>query len=660
MAASRLSCLVLVVAIMAGGGAEAEPPPLEVYAALPAAVLPRLSPDGSALAMIADVGGQQALVVRRLADMRSTILAAGEFFPNWVLWKSDGRLLASVRFKSERFGYDAVNETRLAFFDPDGKEVVPARLAEELAMGAKLVYARVHNQVPQYQDRLVSLLPDDPDKVLVAVTPSNDFFHEEVRRVDVHNGHGSTDIGHVGQAIQWFADARGALRGVVQLDRNGAFGDLTRQTVLVRGGAEGEWQPIERGVINQDRRFQPVGFSADAPDLFYLLVDGAAGRLEARAYDTARNEMREPALSDPGCDVEAIRRDTLVVGFLAPCRPDGLHYLDSGWQNDWDAIRKALKLDYVRLLDRTKDGKRVLAVSRGGPNAPNDYWLLDRTGAPTQLKPLGSAYPKLPADQIAEMRPVVYTARDGMPIPAWLTLPVGYKEGRIPFVVLPHDGPAGQDERVFNWVAQYLASRGYGVLQPQYRGSTGHGTSFERAGYQQWGLAIQDDITDGTRWAVEHQFADPRRICIVGAGFGGYAALMGAVREPGTYACVAGFGTIADLGRLAEDIHHTTRRDINLPRLKGADQSLDDISPVDNAAKITVPVLLVHGRKDAAVPVEHTESMERALKRSGKSVETVYLDDANHALASDSARLAWLTALDRFLAANIGRDKQGL
>jgi dipeptidyl aminopeptidase/acylaminoacyl peptidase len=164
---------------------------------------------------------------------------------------------------------------------------------------------------------------------------------------------------------------------------------------------------------------------------------------------------------------------------------------------------------------------------------------------------------------------------------------------------------------------------------------------------------MQDDVTDGTHWLIDQGWADPAHIAIVGASYGGYAALMGVIKEPKLYACAAAFAPVTDLNRLVGDLHNFAFKDVNIPRIKGAGQDLDVTSPVENADKVEVPVLLMHGRNDFTVPVGHSEEMERALKRAKKPVEAVYLEKADHYFAAGSDRLAWLSGLDRLLAANL-------
>jgi dipeptidyl aminopeptidase/acylaminoacyl peptidase len=238
-------------------------------------------------------------------------------------------------------------------------------------------------------------------------------------------------------------------------------------------------------------------------------------------------------------------------------------------------------------------------------------------------------------------------------LPGFITVPAK-RSGPIPFVVLVHGGPSGRDGVAFNWQVQFLVSRGYGVFQPQYRGSSGFGEAFQEAGFQQWGGRMQDDVTDGTRWLISQKLADPARIAIAGAGYGGYSALMGAVKEPKLYAAVAAYGPITDLDKFLHRMRHFAWNDINRPKVKNEEQDADDISPVGHAAEIKVPVLLVHGKKDIHAPYDHSEDMESALKKAGTPVTALYPELADAPMSHSAERVLWLTELEKLLGATIG------
>jgi dipeptidyl aminopeptidase/acylaminoacyl peptidase len=252
---------------------------------------------------------------------------------------------------------------------------------------------------------------------------------------------------------------------------------------------------------------------------------------------------------------------------------------------------------------------------------------------------------------------VDYQARDGLSIPAYVTLPPsidGLEEARnLPFVVLPHGGPTARDFLEFDWLSQFLAHQGFGVLQMNFRGSAGYGETFRAAGDRQWGQAMQDDITDGTRWLFENGLADPDRTSILGASYGGYAALMGAVKTPDLFRCAVSINGVSDLPTVIADERdyiggtYGTR---HIGRLWGDRKMLAENSPARRADEITAPVLLIAGEEDRVVPPEHSERMRRAMERAGKAVELVTLEEGSHRLDVGNNRVLALRAIDRFLA----------
>jgi dipeptidyl aminopeptidase/acylaminoacyl peptidase len=256
---------------------------------------------------------------------------------------------------------------------------------------------------------------------------------------------------------------------------------------------------------------------------------------------------------------------------------------------------------------------------------------------------------------------VTFSARDGLEIPGYLTLPPGMgarPAQPLPAVVLPHGGPESRDVAEFAPLVQLLAGRGYAVLQVNFRGSAGYGAAFEQAGRREWGGAMQDDVTDGTRWLIGEGIADAERLCIVGWSYGGYAALMGLVREPALYRCAASIAGISDLRRLARDNSMSylsgqmTAVRIGRPWRDGP--QLAAASPLQRANAITAPVLLVHGDRDRVVDVDQSRAMERALADAGRPVTYLEIAGGNHALAARDHRRQLFETLDRFLREHLG------
>jgi dipeptidyl aminopeptidase/acylaminoacyl peptidase len=251
------------------------------------------------------------------------------------------------------------------------------------------------------------------------------------------------------------------------------------------------------------------------------------------------------------------------------------------------------------------------------------------------------------------MRPVRVPGADGAPMPGYLTLPSGHTGRNLPAVVLPHGGPYSRDSWGFDPLVQLLASRGYAVLQVNYRGSTGYGEAWLAAGFQGWGTVMHDDITAAARWLVADGIADPRRLCIVGWSYGGYAALIGAVKQPDLYRCAVSIAGVSDLKAIAREDNRFYGGAAAARQSTGT-QDLDSQSPRARAAEIKAPVLLVHGHADVSVVVDHSEKMADALKRAGKPHELLVIRNGDHSLRMPAMRQALYERLAAFLAANLG------
>ena len=259
---------------------------------------------------------------------------------------------------------------------------------------------------------------------------------------------------------------------------------------------------------------------------------------------------------------------------------------------------------------------------------------------------------------MAAVQSVSFKAQDGLALGGYLTLPNGRAARGLPLVVFPHGGPAVRDEPGFDWWAQAMASRGYAVLQVNYRGSDGFGTAFREAGFGEWGRKMQTDLSDGVRYLAAQGTIDPARVCIVGASYGGYAALAGATLEHGVYRCAVSVAGPSDLRHFVA--WSLRRHDLSTQRYwdrfmgaKGPDDThLDDLSPADRIGAATPPILLIHGKDDTVVPFEQSQFMADALKRAGKPVEMVVLNHEDHWLSHGDTRLQMLQATMDFLAKN--------
>jgi len=630
--------------------------PVEVYGALPGARAARLSPNGKRLALIVPVKGRDTLVIWDLeGKAKSVAIPVGEFEPGWFVWKTDNRLIASVHFYSLRNPTRPSADTRLIAINADGSN------AKELVSAENF-----KTYVPQLQDKVVSLLPDDPDNILIELPAidrsqlrpgqttsiaqsslADEIRYPEVVKANINTGRLQTVVRQQNRIVSWRADAAG----------NARLGRALRDKIeeyVVHGVSDNTWSSIQSFEINKGRVFTPIAFVDNQPERLYVLSNHSGGPAALYELDTRTGTFTRTVANSPS-GIAAIERHGRLLGYRLSLNTSPV-YIDDKFAAEAKIINKALPDSRNDIIDRSNDGLRVLfQVTRG--NEPADFWLLDRSSGKQVLSPVVELYPKLEPEQIAPTRVLSYKARDGLNIPALVTLPPGYRRGPglppLPFVVLPHGGPTSHDVTGFDYLVQFIASRGYGVLQPQFRGSTGYGASFEAAGLQQWGLKMQDDVTDGTRWLIEQKLADPTRIAIVGASYGGYSALMGAVREPELYRAAAAIAPVTDLVQLGDTDWAFLYDDFNRPRIGSDLTVLRNTSPASNVDRIRIPLLLVHGRKDYTVPVAQTERMAEALSKAGKPFDVIYLDEADHFLSRADDRLATLKVLEKFLANNL-------
>jgi dipeptidyl aminopeptidase/acylaminoacyl peptidase len=655
--------LVLAISLQLPAASWAEPPQVASFAALPSvssfAALPQaddphLSPDGRSVAMMANHEQRAGVMVWHADGREQWYFPTSNDQLNWVAWKGNDRLLLSLRF-SRHEGSKVVGATRLLFTDLSNSQSVQVTFREPVPPPDAMVIGRQIYQPPNLQDRVISLLPQDPQNILLAVALGEDAMRPEVEMVDVATGRPRPSMRPAGNVVKWLADPE----GVVRLRQSMEYrdGNPYTLTVRVRNDERDEWRVVHRGVADRDPRFIPIAFARGSPATLFVMADQQNGRLALMPFDTVTQSLGATIAADPVCDIEPVLRDSVLVGYTNPCKGPVETYLDTGWQQDQAVLQRALKTEFVAVLDRSADGRFSLIRSQAHGNAPPTYWYFDQSGPQKTLARIADAYPPLAAEQMARTKRVTLAARDGLAIPALLTLPQGHDNGPIAFVVLPHGGPTAHDSEEFDWIVQFIASRGYGVLQPQFRGSSGYGSAFQRAGYREWGGKMQDDVTDATRWLIDQKLADPKRICIMGFSYGGYSALMGAAAHPELYQCAAAMAPVTDIRQLLQDRDRLEFAAVDRDRTVGDEGVQAGQSPVDRAYAFKVPVLLIHGMQDFTVPATHSEEMEYRLRHAGKQVTAIYLDQADHFLSRGADRLTCLKALEAFLTAQLGNGQ---
>lgn len=345
---------------------------------------------------------------------------------------------------------------------------------------------------------------------------------------------------------------------------------------------------------------------------------------------------------------------TNVIGVVGAAADPAYHWLDA---NDsaariYQALLRAFPEQHVAVESTSRDGRVAIVFVSSDVN-PGDFYVFDtQKMSATHLQ---GVRPWVDPARMRPKTPFATKARDGVELHGYVTTPAG--EGPFPLVVMPHGGPYGvRDTWTYDPDVELLASRGYAVLQVNFRGSGGYGIDFEEAGYRQWGAKIQDDITDATRWAIEQKVAASDRIAIFGASFGGYAALMGVVREPKLYRCAVGYAGVYDLELELKsgDIPRSRAGGAYLEKVIGSDpDELKARSPVDNARRIEVPVLLIHGKVDWRADFAQAKRMKAALEAAGKQFEWIALSREGHGIFDEETRRDVYERLLQFLDRNL-------
>jgi dipeptidyl aminopeptidase/acylaminoacyl peptidase len=480
-------------------------------------------------------------------------------------------------------------------------------------------------------------------------TPAGELHHVRLLRVNTRTGH-DTALRGPDFIRRWVLDQNDEPRAAVTV----ADG---RRAVLYNDPATKAWRELDaRGVF--DAGFQPYAFTPDGT----LLVTARQGRdtTSLYRYDLGANRVGEAIVSVEGYDFD---------GSLVFDEKDllGVHYTGDATSTAWlDDRLKAMQQKADALLPQTINllsvplrGPRTLAtVFAYSDRDPGTYYLLDATSGTLTL--LGKRMRDIDPKRMGKVELVRYKARDGLEIPAWLTLPPGGGKN-LPMVVLVHGGPNVRG-RSWGWngEAHFLASRGYAVLEPEFRGSTGFGFRHFRAGWKQWGLKMQDDIADGTRWAIAQGVADPRRICIAGASYGGYATLMGLVNDPDLYRCGIDWVGVTDIEMLytvSWSDSSDAWQQYGMPvlvgdRVKDAEQ-LRRTSPLHQAARIRQPLLLAYGGRDRRVPMVHGTEFRDAVRKTNPDVEWIEYRLEGHGWWHVPNRVDFWSRVEKFLARHL-------
>lgn len=632
------AALTGVLAVLCPALVAAAPPPITSFTNFARFESAKISPNGTYLAFTRHTTEHEVMTVLRLADLKpSTQSHFGDRIDIASFeWANDSRLLISPTRRFPGLIEYKAPTGEIIGLDADGK-------GAELLFGYQAGKMQTGSRVEERQSvfaaaEVVARLPENPAEVLIQTYGYGIEGEFNVAyRMNVRNGLLKKVVGSPVRNGIFRIDTEHRVALVLGLDRKG------NQQVFYRAPESSEWKLLVTAAMDEGMLW-PVAPSGQKGE-FLVLDDRDAPTRGAFAWMPESGEQRllyrhpEVNLELEGVDPAGKPWGFSYIDYFPRYwYPDSQHQLAQLHQ--W--LCKTFPDHEVDITSQTDD--MTLAVVRiSGPRMPPIFFVVDVPGS--KLLHQLQSRPDLKSEELAMVEPFEFSARDGMKIRGYLTTPQGPSAKQLPMIVLVHGGPHGvYDSFGFDFEAQLFASRGYAVLQVNYRGSGGRGRAFQAAGYGRWGREMQDDITDGVRWAISDGVADPKRICIYGGSYGAYAALTGAFREPDLFRCAVGMAGIYDLPLMFEkgDIQ-TVERGVNYLKLAiGTDiEELKRRSPVYNADKIRVPVLLLHGKVDERAPYEHAKRMRAALGKVGNSPEWStewgeghgFFDEANRASA---------------------------
>lgn len=615
-----------------------------------------LSPDGANVAYVSPLTGQgSALYTRSLAPEAKTRLAfVADGKPVRLgpcSWVSNSRLVCTV-YGVQDGAAGLLPFTRAVAVDSDGKLVkVLSTRDNEYTRGLQLRGGELIDTIPE-QDGTVLMTRDYLPNDHIGSRISSTRQGLGVDRVDTRTLAVANVEAPNADAITYLSDGLGSVR-VMGLRQSEHGEDSGITTFMYRTTTSRDWQKLCE-YNSMDRS----GFWPLAVDATHNVVYGfkkANGRLAI--YSVALDGTLHEELIFQRSDVDVrdlvrIGRRQRAVGVQYVEEKGYIHYFDPDIDRMHASLAKALPTQpLISVIDSSTDESKLL-IFAASANNPGTYYLFDRKTR--QLRILLAKREELADVPLASVEPIKYPAADGTLIPGYLTLPAGVKDPKnLPAIVLPHGGPAARDNWQFDWLAQFFAARGFVVLQPNFRGSSGYGDAwFEKNGFKSWRIAI-GDVLDAGRWMVAQGIADPAKLAVVGWSYGGYAALQSAVIDSEVFRAVVAIAPVTDLAALKEE--HRNWSDFELvSEYVGEGSHLRDGSPIENAAKIKVPVLLFHGGKDRNVGFSESKRMASRLISAGGRCELVTWEDLDHQLEDSEARTRMLRKSDEFLRQVLG------
>jgi dipeptidyl aminopeptidase/acylaminoacyl peptidase len=616
-----------------------------------------LSPDGTKVAIIQPSKGRgSALMIGDLVkggELKAIVTSTGN--PDRLVdchWSTDTRLICRISITANVYG-DRLGFSRIIAVDSDGKnlKLLSARTSDRslglMQDGGSLIDWGAGGKGSALMTRL--FVPESSTGTHIAESQTGlgveliDTTSLSRRQVEPARD-GATD---------YISDGQGNIRVMGIRPKSSSGYDSGKIFYSYRTADNRGWKPLTNVAVAAG---QSVGFVPYAVDPALNLVYGFEnqdGRAALYSIALDGSLTKKLVLSRPDVDVDdliEVGRQNRVVGATYVTDRREAEFFDPALKALRVSLGKALPGKIITFIDASADESKLLLFA-GSDLDPGRYYVFDKkTRSMAEVLP---SRPDLDGVKLAAVKSITYQAADGTSIPAYLTLPAGSDGKNLPAIVMPHGGPGARDEWGFAWLSQYFAARGYAVIQPNFRGSTGYGDAwYEKNGFQSWRTSI-GDVNDAGRWLVKSGIADPRKLAIVGWSYGGYAALQSSVLDPDLFKAIVAIAPVTDLDAWREESRNFTNF-LQMDALIGHGPWVAEGSPARNAGKIKAPVLLFHGDIDTNVGIGESRLMVNKIKSAGGKVELVEYKGLDHQLDDDTARAQMLGKADAFLRSAMG------
>ena len=601
------------------------------FAQLPYMTDPQLSPDGNMVAAKIAVHGTQVLVVRSLFDAakQPAVVGMGD---NELLswdWVNDGWLVLGIGAVAQAEG-DSIYLSRIAGVSADGKTLKPI----EFKSGGQSA-------------RVIWTAQDGTPRVLMSMQKSlyiGPDFWPSVSEVDVSTGRARTLVSGTTNVMRWYADPAGSVRMGIGYDDN------TRTSrLLYRPSTKESFKIVDRANLRAKDSLTVPLLTTD-PGAPSWTIGDHEGFDALYEFDVAKLIIGKRVFGLEGYDIGGVTRSPdgkAISGIYYTSDRSRVAWLEPALAAIQADLDKAVAPRVANIVSLSRDHEKMI-VQVGSASQPGSYYYYNAAegGAMRRFSFVNAALRDEALGPVSTFR---YKARDGLSIEAILTLPKDRSPKGLPLILLPHGGPEARDSAEYDWWVQFLADRGYAVVQPNYRGSTGYGTAFQSAGDGQWGTRMQDDLNDAVDALAAQGTIDPKRVCIAGASYGGYAALRGAQRDGARYRCAISYAGVSDLNAMLRYDSRFLNAKASSEGWKQSAPDLKSISPVNLASEFGAPVLVMHGKKDLRVPVSQSRRMVDALRSLGKPVEYVEQPLGDHHFSREADRLQFLETMESFL-----------